>query len=108
MVEQVECRVQLQHRSTISWARRLGQLTVETIPKPPVGVSPFLFCPPDGPAAVEYIDTPPAIARLSLLRLEIAAGLSHQDITPLAHSRHPLARRRPHLQRGVCVCVCVC
>ena len=67
VVEQVECRVQLQHRLTISWARWLGQLTVETIPKPPVGVSPFCFRPPDGLAAVANRNTLPAIARPSLL-----------------------------------------
>ena len=35
VVEQVECRVQLQHHLTVSQARWLGQLTVETIPNPP-------------------------------------------------------------------------
>ena len=114
MVEQVECRVQLQQRLTISQARRLGRLTLETIPNPPVGVSPFLFSPPDGPAAVANRDTPPAIARPSLLRSDIAAGLLHRELTLLAHSLRPLARRRPHLHCGVCVCVyvsvclCVC
>ena len=51
---------------------------------------------------------PPAIARPSLLRSEIAAGILHRELTPLTHSSRPLARRRPHLHRGVCVCVCVC
>ena len=64
------------------------------------------FRPPNGPAAAEYLDTPPAIARPSLLRLEIAAGLSHRELTPLTESRRPLARRRPHRQYTV-VCVCV-
>ena len=67
VVEQVECRVQLQHRSTISWARQLERLTVELVPNSPVGVSPLLFCPPDGLAAVDNSDTPPAIAQPSLL-----------------------------------------
>ena len=106
--EQVQCRVQLQHRSTISWARLIERLTVEPVSKSPVGVSPFLFRYPNDPAAVKYLDTPPAIARPSLFRSEIAAGLLHQDLTPLSHSRRTLARRRPHLHRGVCVCVCVC
>ena len=97
--------VQLQHCLTISRDRWLGRITVENIP--PVGVSPFFFRPPDGPAAVANRNTPPAIARPSLLQSEIAAGLLHQELTPLAHSRHPLVRRRPHLHRGVCVCVCV-
>ena len=36
-------------------------------------------------------------------------GLSHQKLTPLAHSLLPLAFRRPHLKYTmVCVCVCVC
>ena len=43
----------------------------------------------------------------SLLRLEITAGLSHHNITPLTHSHHPLAHRRPHCHYTV-VCVCVC
>ena len=47
--------------------------------------------------------------------------ISHQELTPLTHSRHPLALRRPHFQYTVvcayvclyecvyvCVCVCVC
>ena len=52
---------------------------------------------------------PPAIARTYLLRSDIEAALYHQDITPLAHSRRPLARRRPHHHYNVvCVCVCVC
>ena len=76
--------------------------------KPPVGVSPFHFRPTDGPAAVADRDTPLAIARPSLLRLEIAEGISHRDLTPLAHSRRHLARQRPNLHRDVCVCVCVC
>ena len=76
--------------------------------KPPVGVSPFRFCPPDGLAAVANRDTPPDIARPSLLQSEIAAGLSYRELTPLAHIRRPLAVQRPHLHRGVCVCVCVC
>ena len=75
--------------------------------KPPVGVSPFLFCPPDGPAAVANCDTLPAIAWPYLLQSVITAGLLYQELTPLAHSRCPLARRRPHLNRGVRVCVCV-
>ena len=77
-IEQVECRVKLQHRSTISWARLIGRLTVEPVPNSPVGLSPFLFFPPHIPAAVEYLDTPPAIARPSLLRSEIVAGLLHR------------------------------
>ena len=35
VVDQVECRVQLQHRSNISRARLLGRLNVETVPNPP-------------------------------------------------------------------------
>ena len=100
--------MQLQHRSSISRARRLERLTVELVPKPPIGVSPFLFCPPDDPAAVDNLNTPPAIARPSLLRSEIAAGLLHRELTPHAHSRRPLVFRRPHLHSGVCVCVYVC
>ena len=108
VVEQVECRVQLQHRSTISRDRWLGGLTLELVTNPPVGVSPLLFRPPDGPAAVANRDTPPAIARPSLLRSEIATGILHRELTPITHNRRTLARRRPHLHRGVCVCVCVC
>ena len=86
VVELAKCRVQLQHRSTVSRARLLGQLTVETLPNPPVGVSPFRFRPPDGPAAIAARDMPPAIAWPSLLRLEIAVGLSHRELTPLTHT----------------------
>ena len=106
--------MQLQHLSTVSWACWLGRPTVETIPNPSLGVSPFLFHPPDSPAAVADRNTPPDIARLSLLRSDISAGLSHRELTPLTHSRLPLALWRPHLHRGVCfyiymcVCVCVC
>ena len=116
-MEQVKCKVQLQRCSTISQACRIEQITVELVPNSPVGVSPFLFCPPDGLAAVAYRDTPPAIAWPSLLRSEIAAGLLHRELTPLTHSRRPLARQRPHLHYtvayvGGCVyiymCVCVC
>ena len=106
MVEQVECRVQLQHLSTSSQTRLLEQLTVEPILNILIGVYPFLFCPPDGPAAIKYIDTPPDIARPYPLQLEIVAGLSHQELTPLAHTRRPLARWRPHLHRVACVRVC--
>ena len=98
VVEQIKCRVQLQHLSTISRAHRLERLTVELVPNSPVG----------GLDAVDNLNTPPAIAWRSLIRSDIIAGLLHQDLTPLAHSRHPLALRRPHLHRGVCVCVCVC
>ena len=108
MVKQVECQVQLQHRSTISLARLLERLTVEPEPNSPVEVSPFLFRPPCGPSDVEYLDTPPSIARPYLLRSEIAAGLLHRELTPIAHSRCPLACISPHLHRGVCLCVCVC
>ena len=72
-----------------------------TCTKPPVGDSPFLLRPPDGRAAVDNCNTTPAIAWLSLLRSDIAAGLSHWDITLLAHIRRPFARQKPHLQRGV-------
>ena len=44
------------------------------------------FCSPDSPAAVEYLDMPPAIARPSLLRSEIAVGILHRELTLLAHS----------------------
>ena len=109
VVEQVECQVQLQHRSTICRARLLEQLTVEPVPNSPVGISPFLFCPPDGPAAVKYLNTPPAIARPSLLRSYIAAELSHREITPLTHSRRPFGAPEATLALWcVCVCVCVC
>ena len=40
--------------------------------------------------------------------MEIAARISHRDLTPIAHRRRTLARRRPHLHCGVCVCVYVC
>ena len=80
VVEQVECRVQLQHRLTSSRTRLLGRLTVELVTNSSVGVSPLLFCPPDGPAAIEYLDTLPAKARPYLLRLEIAWGLSHREL----------------------------
>ena len=71
-------------------------------------ISPFLFCTPDGPTAVNDLDMPPAIARPSLLRSDIAAGLLHRELTPFAHSRRFLACRRPQLHCGLCVCVCVC
>ena len=97
LVEQVECRVQLQHRSTVSQTRLLdGGLTVEHIPNSSVRVSSFRFCPPDEPAAVKQPDTLSAIARPSLLRSEVSAGTYRWDLTLLAHSRRPLARRRPH------------
>ena len=35
VVEQVEFQVQLQYHLTVSQARLLGRLTVETIPNPP-------------------------------------------------------------------------
>ena len=54
VVEQVEFRVQLQHHSTSSRAHLLVvRLYVEPIPNPSVGVSPLLFCPADGLAAVK-------------------------------------------------------
>ena len=43
VVEQVKCRVQLQHRSTVSQAHRLRRLTVETIPNPPYEFLPSVF-----------------------------------------------------------------
>ena len=62
MVEQVDCQVQLQHRSAGSFIRLLfGRLTVEPIPNPYLGVSSFLFCPPDGPAAVGHSSAVPAL-----------------------------------------------
>ena len=71
MVEQVECQVQLQHRSTISRAHLLERIIVEPVPKSPVGVSPFLFRPPNplGPLA------PP----LALLSPAPAANIAHKD-----------------------------
>ena len=53
VLEQVKYRVQLQHRLT-SLRTRLtdGRLTVETIPNPPIGVSPFRFRSPDEPAVI--------------------------------------------------------
>ena len=110
MVEQVECRVQLHHRSTVSRARLLEQLTIEPVPNYPVGVSPFLFCPPDGLATVEYLDTPPAIARPSLLQSDIAAGLLHRELTPLVHHPPSLGAPKATLTPWcvyVCVYVCV-
>ena len=106
--EQIECQVQLHHRLTIARARRLDRLTVELLPNSPVGVSPLLFRPPDGPAAVNNLDTPPDIAQPSMLRSEIAAGISHWEITPPAHSCSPLELRRPHVHCVVYVCVCIC
>ena len=51
---QVECLVQLQQHSTCSKAQcKEGLITVELVPLLPVGVSTFLLCPPDGPAAVK-------------------------------------------------------
>ena len=67
-VDQVEFWVQLQHRSTVLQTCLLdGLLTVEHIPSPSIGVSPFLFCPPDDLTAVTYPDMPPSIAWPSLL-----------------------------------------
>ena len=52
-LEQVKCRVQLQDLSTgLRNCLIDGRLTIEHIPNPSVGVSPFLFCPPDDPDAV--------------------------------------------------------
>ena len=85
MVEQVECRVQLQHRLTSSRTHLLGQITVEPIPNSPVGVFPLLFRPPDGPAAVQYLETPTDIDRTYLLGLEIAAGSALGDHTSRTH-----------------------
>ena len=53
MVDQVEFQVKLQHRLNIYRARLLERLTVELVPYSPVGVSPFLFRPLDGPATVK-------------------------------------------------------
>ena len=78
-----------------------------TYTKPPVGVFPFRFCLLDEPATGGLPDTPQAVARPSLLRSEIALGLSHQHLTPIAHSHHTLALRRPHRHYSV-VCVFVC
>ena len=111
-MDQVKFWVQLQHFSTGLQNRLLDRRpTVEPIPNPPVGVSPFLLCPTIDPSAVVYPDTSPATARLSMIRLEITAGLSHWEITQLVHRCLPLARRRPHRHYTliyVCVCVCVC
>ena len=80
--------------------RLLGPSAWEThrrnITKLPVGVPPFRFCTPNGPAAVADRNTPPAIARPSLLPSEIAGGLLHQELTPIAHSLRPLSLRRLH------------
>ena len=109
VAEQVECQVQLQHCSTSLWTCLLdGRLTVEYIPNPPVGVSPFRFHPPDEPTAVKSPDTPLSIDWLSLIQSEIVAGLSYWKLTPLVHSCRPLACRRPYLHYTIlCVCVCV-
>ena len=48
----------------------------------------------------------PAIARPSLFRSETAERISHWELTPLKHSRHPLARQIPH-RHYTMVCVCV-
>ena len=69
---------------------------------PPVGVSPFLFSPPDGLAAVTNLDMPPDIARPSLLQSEITEGLLHQELTPFSQSLHPLTRLRRVKGRRLC------
>ena len=45
MEEQVECRVQLKHCSTVSWDRRLRLLAVGTIPNPRRSFSLFFALP---------------------------------------------------------------
>ena len=51
VVKKFECQEQLQHHLTGLRTCLLDRrLTVEPIPNPSVGVSPFLFCPPDDPA----------------------------------------------------------
>ena len=75
----------------------IERLTIEPVPNSPVGVSPFLFCPPVGLAAVKYLDIPPAIAQPSLLRSEISAGLLHQELTPLAPGAHTACTQPPSL-----------
>ena len=92
VAEQVDCRVQLQHRSTSSWTRLLvGRLTVEPKPNPSIGVSPFLFCLPNDPDAIGYTDTTPAIARPYLLISDISAeslnGSSHRSHTAVVPLR---------------------
>ena len=63
-IEQVECRVQLQHRST--WQRACpSYLPVETLLEPPIGVLPFRFPLPDGWAAILDDAALPAIAQES-------------------------------------------
>ena len=48
VVEQVECRVQLQHHLTgLRTCLLDGRLTIEPIPTPLVGVYAFLFFSPD-------------------------------------------------------------
>ena len=54
LVDQVEYLVQLHHRLACCKDRRKdGQITVELLPPPPAEVSPFLFRPPNEPAAAE-------------------------------------------------------
>ena len=93
VVEQFEFRVQLQHRPTSSWTHLVGRLTVEPIPNSPVGVSPFLFCPTDGLAAVEYLDTSPAIAQPSTTRTHLLSLGTPKETLTFWY---------------VCVCVCMC
>ena len=90
------------HRLTYLSTRRT--IYSITYTNPAIGASLLLFRPPDDPAFFIYPDTSPAIARTSLLQLEIAAGISHQELTPISHSRHPLARRKPHCHYTM-VCV---
>ena len=72
--------------------------------KPPIGVSPFLFCPLDGRAAVADCNTPSAIARPSLLRSEIAAGLSHRELTHThTHTHHGVSVASGAPRDGGCV-----
>ena len=71
--------------------------------KPPVGFSPFLFRPSDGPNAVADNDMPPAIARTYLLRSMITAGISHIGSSHRSHTTAVPLRAGGHTHTVVCV-----
>ena len=94
-VEQVECQVQLQHRSTWQGACP-ADLPVELVLETPVGLLPFMFLPPDGWADVLDNNTLPAISQASQVRLEIRDPNLHWESTPAVPTHVPLLATLPH------------
>ena len=107
-IKQVEYQIKLQHQSTCLQARP-PKLPINFLPKPPVGLSHFLFSSPMA-GQMSWIMT---VRRPFLRRPGSDWRRNTGTGTGESHWSHPPTfRHRPHFHftacKGMCVCMCVC